>query len=60
MAYSNFTLDTARAAFQLEEIDAPGIFADIDAVEPSAHLTTALERKVALAFAIGTEKPNPK
>lgn len=56
MAYSNFTLDTARAAFQLEEIDAPGIFADINPVEPSAHLTTALERKVALAFAIGTEK----
>ena len=32
MAYSNFTLDTVLEAFDLEEVDAPGIFA---ASEPS-------------------------
>ena len=56
MAYSNFTLDTALEAFDLEEVDAVGIFADIEPIAPSTLLTTVLDRNVPLAFAIGTEK----
>lgn len=56
MAYSNWTLEAVKKAFQLEEVNAPGIFSNIEPVEPSAHLATALARNVPLAFAIGTEK----
>ena len=56
MPYSSFTLDTVAEAFQLEEIDAAGIFADREPVAPSAHLTEALAKKAPLAIAIGTEK----
>ncbi len=35
MAYSNFTLDTAREAFNLEEIGTAGIFADCEPLVPS-------------------------
>ena len=56
MAYSNFTLGTARKAFQLEKVDAAGIFADIEPVPPSELLTRTLERNVPLASTIGTEK----
>ena len=56
MAYSNFTLDTAQEAFDLEEIDAAGIFADIEPVDPSQLLMDVLARKLPLATAIGTEK----
>ena len=56
MAYSNFTLDTAREAFGLEEIDAAGIFAGFELVVPSELLTAVLARNIPLATAIGTEK----
>ena len=56
MAYSNWTLETVKKAFHLEEVNAAGIFSDIEPVAPSAHLTTTLERNVPLAFAMGTEK----
>jgi hypothetical protein len=56
MAYSNFTLSAARAAFQLEEVDTAGLFSDIKPVNPSPLLTAILDRKVPLATAIGTEK----
>ena len=56
MAYSNFTLDTVLEAFDLEEVDAAGIFAASEPVKPSELLTAVLERNVPLAFAIGTEK----
>ena len=56
MAYSNFTLDTVLEAFDLEEVDAAGIFSDIAPIAPSTLLTTVLDRNVPLAFAIGTEK----
>lgn len=56
MAYSNFTLDTAQEAFELEEIDAAGIFADFESVVPSELLTAMLARNIPLATAIGTEK----
>lgn len=56
MAYSDWTLETVKKAFHLEEVNAAGIFSDIEPVAPSAHLNTALARNVPLAFAIGTEK----
>ena len=56
MVYSSWTLDTVQEKFELEEIDAQGLFADIEPVTPSAHLITALDRKTALAIAISTEK----
>ena len=56
MAYSDWTLETVKKAFQLEEVNAAGIFAEIDPVEPSTHLATTLARNVPLAFAMGTEK----
>ena len=56
MAYSDWTLETVKKAFQLEEVNTAGIFAEVEPVEPSAHLATALARNVPLAFAMGTEK----
>ncbi len=56
MAYSNFTLETVRKAFQLETDEAADISSSIEPMTPSEYLTTTLERKVPLALAIGTEK----
>ena len=56
MAYSNWTLDAVQEAFDLEEVDAAGIFADNEPVTPSELLTAVLARKVPLALAVGTEK----
>ena len=56
MAYSNFTLDTVLEAFDLEEVDAAGIFADSEPVAPSELLTAVLARNIPLALAVGTEK----
>ncbi len=56
MAYSNFTLETVQTAFQLESIQAVGIFSETEPIEPSVELTKALAKKVPLAVAIGTEK----
>ena len=56
MAYSNFTLDTVRTAFELEKSETLGIFSAIESVEPSEHLKVALSKKVALAASINTEK----
>ena len=56
MSYSNFTLESALAAFQLEKVESAGTFSEIDPITPSAYLTTGLAKKVPLAAAIGTEK----
>lgn len=56
MSYSNFTLESALAAFQLEKVESAGIFAEIEPIAPSAYLTAGLAKKVPLAAAIGTEK----
>jgi len=56
MGYSSFTLSTVRKAFQLEKVDAAGIFANSEPVAPSTHLTRTLARNVPLAATIGTEK----
>ena len=56
MSYSNFTLESALKAFQLEKVESAGTFSEIDPIAPSAYLTTGLAKKVPLAAAIGTEK----
>ena len=56
MAYSNFTLETVRKAFDIEEVDIAGLFSDSEPMAPSELLTTVLERNIPLATAIGTEK----
>ena len=56
MAYSNFTLETVRTAFQLEIVESAGIFSEIASVDPSEHLATTLARNVPLAITINTEK----
>ena len=56
MSYSNFTLESALAAFQLEKVESAGTLSEIDPIAPSAYLTTGLAKKVPLAAAIGTEK----
>ena len=56
MAYSNFTLEMVRTAFQLEIVESAGIFSEIASVDPSEHLATTLARNVPLAITINTEK----
>ncbi len=56
MAYSNFTIEEVIKAFQLETNEAADISSRLEPVSLSAHLTTALAKKVPLALAIGTEK----
>ena len=56
MAYSNFTLETVRKAFDIEEVDIAGLFSESEPMTPSELLTAVLARNVPLATAIGTEK----
>lgn len=56
MAYSNWTLETAVEKFRLEKFETLGVFSEITPVDPSAHLITALAKKVSLAASINTEK----
>ena len=56
MAYSTFTLQAVRKAFDLEEVDTPHLFADSEPRVPSELLTAVLARNIPLATAIGTEK----
>ena len=56
MSYSNFTLESALATFQLEKVESAGTFSKIEPITPSDYLTTGLAKKVPLAAAIGTEK----
>ena len=56
MAYSNFTLEMVRTAFQLEIVESAGIFSEIASVDPSEHLATTLARNVPLAITINTGK----
>ncbi len=56
MAYSNFTLDIVRSAFELEIVESVGIFSETEAVVPRERFISELEEKVQLAISIGTEK----
>ena len=56
ISYSEWTLESVLPAFQLEAVDTAGLFSEIEVVDPTAHLVTALARKAPLAATIGTEK----
>ena len=56
MAYSNFTLESVRAAFKLETVQSIDLFSEIEPVTPSSYFTEELRKKIPLAVAIGTEK----
>ena len=56
MAYSNFTLETVRKAFQLETDEAADISSEIGGVVPSPELSKILARNVPVAIGINTEK----
>ena len=56
MAYSDFTLEMLKEKFQLEKFETLGLFSGIEPMDPSAHLATALAKKVPLAASINTEK----
>ena len=56
MAYSSFTLSKASRTFHLETVWQPALFADIEPLVPSSHLTVTLERQLPFALAMGTEK----
>ena len=56
MAYRHFTLDTVRRAFQLEIVEAAGIFSEASKVVPQDRFMAELAEKVELAISSGTEK----
>ena len=56
MAYSNFTLEMVRTAFQLEIVESAGIFSDASTIVPQDRFMAELEEKVELAISSGTEK----
>ena len=56
MAYSNFTLESVRTAFELQTIGSIDLFSGIEPITPGSHFTDDLRKKVPLAVAIGTEK----
>jgi hypothetical protein len=56
MAYSDFTLAKAKAAFGLTSQEGQNLFADVAAVQPSSFLSQTLTEFTDLATLIGTEK----
>ncbi len=56
MAYSDFTLATVQATFQLTIEEKRRLFADLQGVQPSARLLTDLQENKPLAIAINSEK----
>ena len=56
MPYSSWTLSKVSRTFHLETVWQPALFADIEPLVPSSHLTVTLERQLPFALAMGTEK----
>lgn len=56
MAYSNFTLEMVRTAFQLEIVESAGIFSEASTVVPQDRFMAELAERVELAISSGTEK----
>jgi hypothetical protein len=56
MAYSNFTLAKARAAFGFTLNENRSLFEDVAAVQPSDLLKRILDENLSLATAINSEK----
>ena len=56
MAYSDFTLEKVKSAFEIEVLEGSELFKDIKAIAPTDRLTSILQDAAPLAIAIGTEK----
>jgi hypothetical protein len=56
MAYSDFTLAKAKAAFGLTSQEGQNLFTNVAAVQPSSFLSQTLSEFTDLATLIGTEK----
>jgi hypothetical protein len=56
MAYSDFTIKKAQAAFQINLIEQSGLFSTIPPCAISAHLQETLAENAPLAVSINTEK----
>ncbi|MCY3552607.1 MAG: hypothetical protein OXH39_19295 [Candidatus Poribacteria bacterium] len=56
MAYSNFTLEMVRTAFQLEIVESADIFSQASTVALRERFTDELAERVELAISSGTEK----
>ena len=56
MAYSNFTLETVRTAFQLEIVESADIFSQASTVTLRERFIDELAERVELAISSGTEK----
>lgn len=56
MAYSNFTLEMVRTAFQLEIVESADIFSQVSTVALRERFTDELAERVELAISSGTEK----
>ena len=56
MAYSDFTLNSAKTAFDLTIDESTNLFTSIEAIAPSELLQLTLQETLPLATAINTEK----
>ena len=56
MSYRDFNLKKVQDAFQINIIEKPGIFAEIESHPVSPYLSETLQENVPLAIAINTEK----
>lgn len=56
MAYSDFTLNSVRIAFDLTINEVVDLYIDVDAIAPSNLLQSTLKETIPLASAINTEK----
>lgn len=56
MAYSDFTLRKVKDAFDLKLVETGSFLTEFVPVQPSEYLQQTLERNLAMAIAVGTEK----
>ncbi len=56
MAYSDFTLEKVKTAFDLEVVEGIDLFLNVQAIAPSLQLASTLAKTVPLASAINSEK----
>lgn len=56
MSYSDFTLKKVQDVFQVNIVETPGLFSQLEALEASRYLQETLTENVPLATAINTEK----
>ena len=56
MAYSDFTLEKVKTAFDLEVVEGIDLFLNVQAIAPSLQLASTLAKTVPLASAIKARK----